>query len=175
VKVVFDTNVVASAIFRRGAPFDRLSRWADGRCEAVVSPELLAEYHEPIEELRLEHPSHKYVDWAAALSEAATLVFPTERTEGATPDPGDEMILECGVAAEAQPIATGDKRHLHPPGRFREIIIITPAEFLRKMPVQGGRASPRHRGFGARRFLRRWFRPLPGDASLPAGPTCLRG
>lgn len=61
-KAVFDTNVVASAIFRRGAPFDRLSRWADGRCEAVVSPELLAEYHEPIEELRLEHPSHKYVD-----------------------------------------------------------------------------------------------------------------
>ena len=133
-KVVFDTNVVASATFWRGAPFDCLSRWADGRCEAVVSPELLAEYHETVEELRLEYAGHKHVDWTAALSEAATLVFPTERTEGATPDPGDEMILECGVAAEAQLIVTGDKKHLLPLGRFREIDIITPAEFLRRMP-----------------------------------------
>jgi len=64
------------------------------------------------------------------------LVFPTERTEGATPDPGDEMILECGVAAEAQLIVTGDKKHLLPLRRFREIDIITPAEFLRRMPVE---------------------------------------
>ena len=110
-------------------------RWAKGQCEAVVSPELLAEYHETIEELRLEYPNHKYVGWAAALSETATLVFPTERAEGATPDPGDEMILECGIAAEAQVIVTGDKRHLLPLRRFREIDIITPAEFLRRMPA----------------------------------------
>jgi len=44
------------------------------------------------------------------------------------------MILECGVAAEAQLIVTGDKKHLLPLGRFREIDIITPAEFLRRMP-----------------------------------------
>jgi predicted nucleic acid-binding protein len=100
-----------------------------------VSPELLAEYHETVEELRLEYPDHKYVDWAAALSGAATLVFPNERVEGATPDPGDEMILECGLAAEAQLIVTGDKKHLLPLVRFREIDIITPAEFLRRMPA----------------------------------------
>ena len=119
----------------KALPFYCLSRWADGHCEAVVSPELLAEYHETMEELRLEYPSHKYVDWAAALSEAATLVFPTERTEGATPDPGDEMILECGVEAEAQLIVTGDKKHLLPLMRYREIDIVTPAEFLRRMPA----------------------------------------
>ena len=134
-KVVFDTNVVASATFWRGAPFDCLSRWADGRCEAVVSPELLAEYHETIEELRQEYPNHKRVDWAETLSETATLVFPAERAEGATPDPGDEMILECGLAAEAQLIITGDKRHLLPLRRFRDIEIISLAEFLRRMPT----------------------------------------
>ena len=101
----------------------------------MVSPELLAEYHETIEELRLEYQGHRYVDWAAALSEAATLVFPNERTEGATPDPGDEMILECGVAAEAQLIVTGDKKHLLPLRRFREIDIVAPAEFLRRITV----------------------------------------
>ncbi len=126
--------MVASATFWRGAPFDCLARWANGQCDAVVSPELLAEYHETIEELRYKYPSHKYVEWAAALSESATLVFPTERAEGATPDPGDEMILECGVAAETQLIVTGEKKHLLPLKRFREIEIITPAELLRRMP-----------------------------------------
>ena len=42
-KVVFDTTVVASASDWRGAPFDCLAAWAQGRCEAVVSPALLAE------------------------------------------------------------------------------------------------------------------------------------
>ena len=134
-KVVFDTNVVASATFWRGAPFDCLSRWANGQCEAIVSPELLAEYHETIEELRLEYPSHHRVEWATTLSETATLVFPSERAEGATPDPGDEMILECGMAAEAQLIVTGDKKHRLPLRRFREIEIITPSEFLRRVPA----------------------------------------
>ena len=134
-KVVFDTNVVASAGFWRGAPFDCLSRWANGKCEANVSPELIAEYHETIEELRREYPKRSCVEWVAALSEAATLVFPVERAEGATPDPGDEMILECALAADAQLIVTGDKKHLLPLRRFKEVEIVNPVEFLRRILV----------------------------------------
>ena len=62
-KVVFDTNVVASASFWRGPPFDCLAAWAQGRCEALVSPVLLAEYYETIEELRLEYPRREPVEW----------------------------------------------------------------------------------------------------------------
>ena len=50
-KVVFDTNVVASASFWRGKPFDCLAAWARGRCRAFVSPQFLAEYGDTIEEL----------------------------------------------------------------------------------------------------------------------------
>jgi predicted nucleic acid-binding protein len=93
-KVVFDTNVVARVSFWRGKPCDCLAAWAEGQCEAVVSPALLAEYHETIEELRLEYPGQPPVEWADALAESAVLVFPTDRATGATHDPGDEMILE---------------------------------------------------------------------------------
>ena len=110
-KAVFDTNVVASASFWRGKPFDCLAAWAEGQCEAVVSPALLAEYHETIEELRLDYPDQSPVEWAVALAESALLVFPTDRATGATHDPGDEMVLECAVAAEADYIVTGDKKH----------------------------------------------------------------
>ncbi len=132
-KVVFDTNVVASASFWRGTPFDCLAAWAEGRCLAVVSPELLAEYHETIEELRSEYPQRKAVEWVVALTESADLVFPTERATGATPDPADEMVLECALAAEADYIVTGDKKHLLPLRQFRDIPIVNPAEFLRRL------------------------------------------
>lgn len=133
-RAVFDTNVVASASFWRGSPFDCLAAWAQGRCEAAVSPELLAEYHETMERLRREYPRHLYVQWAEALTEAAIFVFPNERAGGATPDPGDEKVLECALAAEANVIVTGDKRHLLPMKRFRDVEIASPAEFLRRLP-----------------------------------------
>jgi putative PIN family toxin of toxin-antitoxin system len=133
VKVVFDTNVVASASFWRGAPFDCLAAWAQGRCEAVVSSALLAEYQETMEELRLDYPGRKCVAWAEALTESAELVFPVERAAGATPDPGDEMILECALAAEADFIVSGDKKHLLALRQFQGIPIVSPAEFLRRV------------------------------------------
>ena len=132
-KVVFDTNVVASASFWRGTPFECLAAWAQGRCEAVVSPALLAEYHETIEELRLEYPRREPVEWVNALTEAAELIFPTERATGATPDPGDEMVLECALAAEADFIVSGDKKHLLALRQFQGIPIVSPVEFLRKI------------------------------------------
>ncbi len=132
-KVVFDTNVVASASFWRGTPFDCLAAWAEGRCVAVVSPELLAEYHETIEELRQEYPQHKAVEWVKALTESAELIFPTERAKGATPDPADEMVLECALAGEADYLVSGDKKHLLPLRQFRDISIVNPAEFLRRL------------------------------------------
>jgi len=75
------------------------------------------------------------VAWTEALTDAATLIFPTERARGATPDPNDEMILECAVAAEADAIVSGDKKHLLPLRKFRGISILSPADFLRSLPA----------------------------------------
>jgi len=137
VKVVFDTNVVASASFWRGPPFDCLRAWVQRRCEAVVSPPLLAEYHETILELKLEYPTRSFVPWADLLAESAILVFPSERATGATPDPDDEMVLECALAAEASYIVSGDKGHLLSLGQFRGIPILSPADFLHRLPESG--------------------------------------
>jgi predicted nucleic acid-binding protein len=68
-----------------------------------------------------------------ALTESATLVFLAERAAGATFDPDDEMVLECGLAAEADFIVSGDKKHLLALGQFRGIPIVSPAEFLRRL------------------------------------------
>ena len=43
------------------------------------------------------------------------------------------MVLECALAGEADYIVSGDKKHLLPLRQFREIPIVSPAEFLRRL------------------------------------------
>jgi putative PIN family toxin of toxin-antitoxin system len=135
-KVVFDTNVVVSASFWRGKPFDCLSAWTEGKCEAVVSPAMLAEYHETLEELCVRYAHRQPVEWADTLAESAELVFPTDRATGATSDPDDEMVLECALAGEVDYIVSGDKKHLLPLGDFRGIRIVSPATFIRLLATE---------------------------------------
>lgn len=132
-RVVWDTNVVVSACFWRGAPHDCLIAWARGHCQAVLSPPLLAEYEDVYAELIVDYPKIKPVDWVSALRDAADLVFPIERATGATKDPFDEMVLECALAAHADGIVSGDKKHLLPLGQYRDIPIWSPADFLRRL------------------------------------------
>ncbi len=99
----------------------------------MVSPPLLNEYHETILELKLEYAHLPFAPWVDLLTESATIVFPSDRATGATPDPDDEMILECALAAEASYIVSGDKKHLLALREFQEIPIVNPADFLLRL------------------------------------------
>ena len=55
--VVFDTNLVVSACLWWGAPFDCLAAWARGGFRAAVSPPMLIEYEETLDELRRVPPT----------------------------------------------------------------------------------------------------------------------
>jgi predicted nucleic acid-binding protein len=76
------------------------------------------------------------VPWADALAESAGLVFPMDRATGATPDPDDEMVLECALAGEVDFIVSGDKKRLLPLKKYRDIPIVSPAEWLRQLPAR---------------------------------------
>jgi uncharacterized protein len=136
VKVVFDTNVAASASFWRGKPFDCLAAWARGECQAFVSPQILAEYGETIEAMETRYPGRHRVGWVESLTASADLVFPTERARGACPDPDDEMFLECALAAEAEFIVSGDQRHLLALREFHGIRVLSCAAFLKLLPPE---------------------------------------
>ncbi|MGH9434052.1 MAG: PIN domain-containing protein [Terriglobia bacterium] len=45
-------------------------------------------------------------------------------------DPDDERVLECAVAAEADAIVSGDRKHLLRLGSFRSIPVYSPRQFL---------------------------------------------
>ena len=136
-RAVFDTNVVASASFWNGNPRRALEAVARERVRAVVSPALLVEYGETLDALQTRYPDREPVPWREFLGEAGELVFPSIRLRGATPDPGDEMVLECAVAGEADYLVTGDRKHLIPLVEFRGVKILTPAEFVSRLDSPG--------------------------------------
>ncbi len=55
---------------------------------------------------------------------------PAESISVIEDDPTDNRILECALAAEAQLIVTGDKKHLLPLGSFREVSIVELEDFI---------------------------------------------
>ncbi len=55
---------------------------------------------------------------------------PEESLDVIEDDPTDNKILECAIAAGADLIVTGDKKHLLPLGSFRDISIVGLRDFL---------------------------------------------
>lgn len=61
------------------------------------------------------------------------IVTITGSLKGVSPDPGDDKVVECAVAAGATHVITGDARHLLPLRMYKSISIMSPAEFLRSV------------------------------------------
>lgn len=119
-----------------GPTHTSLTNWAQTKYAAYFSPPLLAEYEATYENLRRRYPNREPINWVTVLAESAELVFPEERITGASPDPFDDMVLECAVAAKMDFVVSGDKKYLLQLGEFRGIPIISPIDFLARLTSQ---------------------------------------
>ena len=63
----------------------------------------------------------------------ATLIKPSAKLSGVVSHDPDHRILECALAASADYLVTGDKKHLQPLKTFRGIEIVSPREFLNRI------------------------------------------
>lgn len=133
ITVVFDTNVLVSALGFGGTPLDALLRAFDDDIDILATEDTLAEldrvlgyHHLPFDETDREQ-------YLTILSREVELVAPGTTIEVVDEDPDDNRFLECGVAGDATFTVSGD-RHLLDLGSFREIEIVTPAEFLQRVP-----------------------------------------
>jgi len=129
--VVFDTNVVLSAILFGGVPRDLLLAALDGHFRLWISRPLLAELDRVLRyKFNYEPPASEVV--VRELTALCTLAEPRQ-TIAACRDPDDSRVLECAVAADAQYVVTGDQDllSLHP---LRGIGVLSPASFRNLSP-----------------------------------------
>jgi uncharacterized protein len=145
-KAVLDSSVLVSAFLSpNGTPAALLARAREGAFSLCLSREILAESAAAL--LRKIHRSRR----ESTLDEVAefwvVLTLLAERIEGDLPeiravpaDSKDDMVVATAVAAGADYLVTGDRRHLLPLGTYQGIQIITPREFLDLM----ARSDPGH-------------------------------
>ena len=133
-RVVFDTNVYVSLFAFPGGKLDRLWELAIGRIfDLFVSPFILDEFEEVA--LTKFHHTKEDVDFLRErILNVAQVVHPSEPVTVISQDHPDNEILSCALAARADVLVTGDKKHLRKLNTFGSIAILLPAEFLGRLP-----------------------------------------
>ena len=111
-RLVLDTNVVASAVLWGGVPRLLLQAGREKRVEVFTSAALLAELTDILGRRKFDKKIaastltvDQLVDRYAAL---AALVRPSP-TPRIAPDPDDDVVIGTALAAKADLIVTGDK------------------------------------------------------------------
>ena len=128
-RVVLDTNVIISALNFPGNERLVLDLALRGRFEFYLSLFILGEVAGVLirkfgwDEERAAQPIR-------VIENAASVIEPPRLTEVIEGGHADNRILECAVAANADYLVTGDRRHLLPLGEHRGASIVNAPRFL---------------------------------------------
>jgi putative PIN family toxin of toxin-antitoxin system len=130
---VFDTNTLVSALLFAYSKPGRAFRHALEYGRVLLSSSTIEELAEVLQRPKFERyvTAAEREEFLAALVEQALFVEPTEKIRECR-DANDNKFLELAVSGNASDIISGDDDLLvlHP---FRNIAIMTPAEFLRAL------------------------------------------
>jgi putative PIN family toxin of toxin-antitoxin system len=128
VKVVFDTNILVSAlVFPGGRAEAALLRIIDEHDRLLLSKSILDELLGVLAR-KFSRDAEELARTAVLLSELALTVRPRQRLHIVKDDP-DNRVLECALAGRADAIVTGDNALLEL-GEFRGVRVISLREYL---------------------------------------------
>lgn len=128
-RVVFDTNILFSAIGWRGNPSQCLEQARTGRIQGITCVEILDELSEKLA-AKLELDDNQVEMAVGSLLGFLEVTTIAGLLQGPQTDRDDDKILECAVVGRATHIVTGDRKHLLPLRKFGDIEIVTAAELL---------------------------------------------
>jgi uncharacterized protein len=134
IAVVFDTNVLVSAILSPGrAASQAIDLWHAGLVQIAISDDILSEYHAVLNRPKLRlSPEEIRVFLAPFLKHSPTSQPANHLT--ISPDPSDNRFLECAEAANADFLVTGNLRHF--PERHGVTHIVDARTFLSIMAAK---------------------------------------
>ncbi len=137
-RVLLDTNVLVSALVKRGKPRQLLRALRVKRISIVISKQIIEEFAEVT-----AHPKiRRYVDrddiasFLAFVSSVAAYAEVRSRFKVVKEDPKDDVIVRAAYDGRVSYIVSGD-RHLLRIRNFRGIKIVTVNEMLRLLRQLG--------------------------------------
>jgi putative PIN family toxin of toxin-antitoxin system len=140
-RLVLDTNVVASGLLWDGRPARLIDAARNGEFELFTSRMLLAELTRILRRVKFSKAiaaaGISLDDLVLGYAELAMLVTPASILPTVRADPDDNHVLACALAAEADLIVSGDA-HLLNLKAFHRIPIITAAEAVNRITQSSG-------------------------------------
>jgi uncharacterized protein len=127
-RVVIDCNVLISAGISKSGTCGKVLEEIIRYHEWYFSRPTLQEFLSVSEYSHLKRYRRKLKAIEKAYREAAIEVKP-DSTPIDLPDPDDAVYLQTAVAARADVVITGNKKHF-PPNEYLGILILSPNEFL---------------------------------------------
>jgi len=132
-RIVIDTNVIASAVFFGGRPYQLLRYIMENYVEVVASKEIVDEYEEIILRLQQKYPAITtkipFHDILAKLE-----IIRVSSDIHVSRDPDDDKFISCAVDGKCLYIVSGDSDLLSI-GKYEGIEILTVADFLDRLKV----------------------------------------
>jgi putative PIN family toxin of toxin-antitoxin system len=136
VRVVLDTNVVASALLWGGTPERLIELAGEGSLALFTSQALLAELAGILDRAKfgqkLRQKNLAAAEIVSRYRELAETVEAPPIEESQLRDPDDAAVLACALAAHAEAIVSGDA-DLRALGTYQGITILAPAECLQRI------------------------------------------
>ena len=130
-KIVIDTNVVASAVFFGGRPRELLEKLLLGEVTAFVSREIVEEYRETMLRLQEKYPARPVTVPLTQIVTACRLIEPTTAVHVCR-DPDDDKFINCAVDSKSLYIVSGD-HDLLAVGTFQDVEVVTVADFFTRI------------------------------------------
>ena len=127
--IVFDTNILFSAIGWQGKPYECVELARSGAIDGVTCRELMDELADKLQ-TKLGFNPQQSTDAVADYLAFLGVVPIAGALAVIVADPDDDKVLECAVTANATHIVTGDRRHLLPLATYRGIRILSAGDYL---------------------------------------------
>jgi len=130
-RIVVDTNVIASAIFFGGKPYQLLRYIMEDRVDVVASKAIVDEYEEIVLRLKQKYPS---IGTKIPLQELLSRIeiIRVSSDIHVSRDSDDDKFISCAVDGKCLYIVSGDCDLLSI-GSYADIEILTVADFLNRL------------------------------------------
>ncbi len=129
IRIVIDTNIYISAILFDGKPESTIKLAATEKVALYTTYAIVAEVAGVLRnKFNWTNQQVEYAD--QFIRDISVLITPTCLINKIKTDEADNRILECALESNANFIVTGDRKHLLTLRKYKDIEIISAAEFL---------------------------------------------
>ncbi len=137
---VLDTNVLIAGLLWNGPPRRLIALAIDGELVELAHTLGYSKFAARIEGFGTSIAA--LIALIAQYAAVVSLIVPTSVLRVVAGDADDDHVIAAAVAARAELIATGDRKHLLPIGSHRGIAIVTARDVVERLDATGQSTAP---------------------------------